>query len=110
MFFVCVCVHACVRAHPCAPLWVQDWEIDPQVFPTQWPGSQRRVWSYDAVNQYAWFKLYDECGGQGQPPPPHLLPAEGNSRLCSHVLSSVVMCYLVCSCVFAVCLAGLWSG
>ena len=39
---------------------LQDWEIDPQVFPTQWAGSQRRVWSYDYVNNYAWFKFYDE--------------------------------------------------
>ena len=43
--------------------WYQDWDIDPEVFPTQWPGSQRRVWAYDPVTQQAIFKLYDECGG-----------------------------------------------
>jgi len=43
--------------------WYQDWEIDPQIFPTQWTGSTRRVWSYDYINNYAWFKMYDECGG-----------------------------------------------
>ena len=39
--------------------WWQNWEVDPQIF-AQWPGSTRRVWSYDYVNNYAWFKLYDE--------------------------------------------------
>ena len=43
--------------------WYEDWDIDPNVFPTQWPGSQRRVWDFDSVNQRGWFKFYDECGG-----------------------------------------------
>jgi hypothetical protein len=43
--------------------WYQDWDIDPEVFPTQWLGSLRRVWAYDPVTQQAIFKLYDECGG-----------------------------------------------
>lgn len=43
--------------------WYLNWEIDPQIFPTQWTGSNRRVWTYDPVNQVPWFKMYDECGG-----------------------------------------------
>jgi hypothetical protein len=43
--------------------WYQDWDIDPNVFPDQWPGSLRRVWDFDRENQRGWFKLYDECGG-----------------------------------------------
>ncbi len=41
----------------------QDWDIDPEVFVDQWAGSTRRVWDYDPVQQYAFFKLYDECNG-----------------------------------------------
>jgi len=41
--------------------WYKDWDIDPEVFPEQWPGSTRRVWDYDPLQSYAWFKLYDEC-------------------------------------------------
>jgi hypothetical protein len=44
--------------------WYLNWEVDPQYLPTQWAGSTRRVWGYDPINQFAWFKLYDECGGQ----------------------------------------------
>lgn len=43
--------------------WYLDWELDPMIFPSQWPGSQHRVWSFDPINNYAYFKLYDECGG-----------------------------------------------
>lgn len=43
--------------------WYQNWDIDPEVYPEQWPGSQRRVWAYDPITQQAIFKLYDECGG-----------------------------------------------
>lgn len=43
--------------------WYLDWELDPQIFPDQWPGSQRRTWTYDNVNQYMWALMYDECGG-----------------------------------------------
>lgn len=32
--------------------------------PLMQPGSQHRVWSFDPVNNYAYFKMYDECGGK----------------------------------------------
>jgi hypothetical protein len=48
---------------PLPDQWYQDYDIDPEIFPTQWAGSTRRVWDYDPVQQCAWFKLYDECGG-----------------------------------------------
>ncbi len=31
---------------------------------SQWPGSQRRVWSWDPVDLRFWAKMYDECGTQ----------------------------------------------
>lgn len=40
-----------------------NFDIDPNVFPDQWPGSRNRVWDFDSVNQRGWFKMYDECGG-----------------------------------------------
>jgi hypothetical protein len=43
--------------------WYDNWDIDPNIFPDQWPGSERRVWSVDPVDNLVWFKLYDECGG-----------------------------------------------
>jgi hypothetical protein len=43
--------------------WYDNWDIDPNYFPSQWPGTKRRVWSYDSQNGIAFFKLYDECGG-----------------------------------------------
>ena len=48
------------------PDWYQDWDIDPDVFVTQWAGSTRRVWDYDPVNNYAWFKLYDVSKENGR--------------------------------------------
>lgn len=32
------------------------------IFPGQWPGSLRRVWTFDPNQQVAYFKMYDECG------------------------------------------------
>ena len=45
--------------------WYLNYELDPMIYLTQWAGSSRRVWSYDPINNCAWFKLYDECGGNG---------------------------------------------
>ena len=41
--------------------WYKNWDIDPEIYPEQWPGSSRRMWDYDPIQNYAWFKLYDEC-------------------------------------------------
>lgn len=41
--------------------WWQSFDIDPNYYPTQWKGSLRRVWTWDPINNWAWFKLYDEC-------------------------------------------------
>ena len=34
----------------------------PRINREQWAGSTRRVWDYDPLQGFAWFKLYDECG------------------------------------------------
>ncbi len=44
--------------------WYEAFDIDPNIFPDQWPGSQRRVWSWDPVDLRFWAKMYDECGTQ----------------------------------------------
>ena len=31
----------------------ENYDIDPEIFPEQWPGSTRRVWAYDPVTQQA---------------------------------------------------------
>jgi hypothetical protein len=37
------------------------YDLDPEIYPDQWPGSKRRVWAYDPVDNVAWLKMYDEC-------------------------------------------------
>ena len=63
--------------------WYTAWDIDPEIFPEQWLGSVRRVWDYDSVNNYAFFKLYDECGGNDD---------------CTENESIVCACLRVCLC------------
>jgi len=31
----------------------ENYDIDPEIFPEQWPGSARRVWAYDPITQQA---------------------------------------------------------